>query len=393
MPIKYTNKYNYPQDMVNACTKNTYTGSLDPNVYSVTTLLNDPKEIILSRRHRDEIVIDISKMIWAIIGTSVHHIMELANTPAEIINLRNKFDHFFINRLPKYKGREELLFRELYSHIQNEILLAQDIDYQIHQMVEKRLYGRFMNKQISGQADNVKLFKKSITDYKITTAWQYTHLYDFNESNTLEKYKLQINSLAWLLEKNGYGKMNSGEILMIFRDWNKYQLLQDRTGRYPDINVKLVQIEILANSYIENYWESKLSKIIEYEKLADDDIPPCSKVARWQKGITYKAYKIGNKTPVPNSISKDKSKTISIMNDRISSDVKREYERQTSLKKNADMTIEEKKLLDKELKKKYKANYEIIETEDKPRKCLEYCNVRHFCSFYKSLPEEWKEED
>ena len=390
MPI-YTNKYNYPQDVVNACTKNTYTGSLDPNVYSVTTLLNDPKEIILLRRHYDEIVVDISKMIWALIGTAVHHVMELANTPAEIINLRNKFDHFFINKLSKHRGNEKQLFADLYKQIENDILLAQDIDYHKYQMVEKRLYGDFLGKRISGQADNVKLFNRSIMDYKVTTAWQYTHLYDFSESNTLEKYKLQINSLAWLLEKNGYGSIDRGEILMIFRDWSKYQLMQDYTNRYPDLNAKVVQIEILPKSYIENYWTDKLSKIIEYEKLPDDEIPPCSPTARWQKGVTYKAYKIGNKTPVPNSVSKDRAKTVSIMNDRINADVARDYKKQTELKKNADMTIEQKLELDKNLKKLYKKSYEIIEVEDKPRKCLEYCDARHFCSFYKSLPDEWKE--
>ena len=66
-----------------------------------------------------------------------------------------------------------------------DILLAQDIDYHHkYQMVEKRLYGDFLGKRISGQADNVKLFNRSIMDYKVTTAWQYTHLYDFSESNT-----------------------------------------------------------------------------------------------------------------------------------------------------------------------------------------------------------------
>ena len=64
-----------------------------------------------------------------------------------------------------------------------------------------------------------------------------------------------------------------------------------------------------------------------------------------------------------------------IMNDRVKADVAKDYKKQTELKKNANMTIEQKLELDKSLKKLYKANYEIIETEDKPRKCLEYCCV------------------
>lgn len=390
MPI-LTNKFGYPEDWVRVCKQNTYTGSLDPNVYSVTTLLNDPKEIILSRRHSEEIVIDVSKMVWAIFGTAVHHVMELANTPSEIIDLRNKFDHFFVNRLHKHRGNEKELFDNLWKELYADVVRTQAINYNEQQMVEKRLYGDFMTKRLSGQADNIKLYKQRITDYKVTTAWQYTHLYDFDESNTLEKYKLQINSLAWLLEKNNYGRMTSGEILMIFRDWSKYQLITDYTKRYPDANIKMVQIEVLPKSYIENYWEEKLQKIIDYEKLPDDDIPPCSPQARWQKGITYKAFKKGNKTPVPNSISRDKSKTMSVMNDRINADTERDYNKEVKLVRNKNLTVDQKMELHKSIKSKAKQNYEIVETEDKPRKCLEYCDARHFCNFYKSLPEEWKE--
>ena len=71
------------------------------------------------------------------------------------------------------------------------------------------------------------------------------------------------------------------------------------------------------------------------------------------KGDNIQSYKIGNKTPVPNSVSKDRAKTVSIMNDRINADVARDYKKQTELKKNADMTIEQKLELDKSLKRNY----------------------------------------
>lgn len=70
-----TNKLNLPEPIVAAVMReHTY----KPKQYSVTVLLKGPGQVILERRHDNEIEQDVSEMIWAIFGTAVHNVLEQA---------------------------------------------------------------------------------------------------------------------------------------------------------------------------------------------------------------------------------------------------------------------------------------------------------------------------
>ena len=70
-----TNHLNLPEQIVNAVKKDDYNNN---GTYSATTLLKDPKEIILFNRHKDEITEDVSEHVYSLLGTSVHYILEKA---------------------------------------------------------------------------------------------------------------------------------------------------------------------------------------------------------------------------------------------------------------------------------------------------------------------------
>ena len=80
--MKITNIYNLPQPFVDAVARE-YTPT--PKRYSVTTILKDNREILLSRRHGDEIEQDVSDMIWAIFGSAVHKVLETAGEQNELL--------------------------------------------------------------------------------------------------------------------------------------------------------------------------------------------------------------------------------------------------------------------------------------------------------------------
>jgi uncharacterized membrane protein len=69
-----TNKHNMPAAIVAAVKADDYSrGNAD---YSVTDLLKPVRQLILERRHEDEIVEDVVERIWSMQGRVSHKIME-----------------------------------------------------------------------------------------------------------------------------------------------------------------------------------------------------------------------------------------------------------------------------------------------------------------------------
>ena len=71
--MKYTNKLNLPQSIVDS-----FTESDTPikNRYSVTEILKSNKEILLTRKYWNNIEVDVSECINMLFGTAVHKILE-----------------------------------------------------------------------------------------------------------------------------------------------------------------------------------------------------------------------------------------------------------------------------------------------------------------------------
>lgn len=71
--MKITNKLGIDKLVEKAATSDY---QYKPKQYSVTSILTDPKDIILKRRHNNEIVKDVSEMSWLLFGTAFHEFME-----------------------------------------------------------------------------------------------------------------------------------------------------------------------------------------------------------------------------------------------------------------------------------------------------------------------------
>ena len=71
--MKISNKFGFPSSIVRAVEKEY---EYKPKRYSVTSLLQADRELMLKRRYNDEIEQDVSEMIWLLFGTSVHYILE-----------------------------------------------------------------------------------------------------------------------------------------------------------------------------------------------------------------------------------------------------------------------------------------------------------------------------
>ncbi len=231
-----TNHLNLPEQIVNAVKKDDYNNN---GTYSATTLLKDPKEIILFNRHKDEITEDVSEHVYSLLGTSVHYILEKAE-----------------------EGE--------------------------NQFKEERLYYKFGDDTISGKFDFYDMEEEMLGDYKVTTVYKY--LLGDNEH-----YRFQLLTYAYLLRKNGF-PCKGGRIYQIFRDWQRSKAKFDKSYPQKPVNVITFRFYDKDFTYIENEIQQRLANIHKYEDFADDEIPICSKENRWATDDKFAVMKKGRKS-------------------------------------------------------------------------------------------------
>lgn len=230
-----TNKYNLPEQIVNAV-KSDYDNN---GTYSATTLIKDPKEIILFNRHENEIEEDVSERIYALLGTSVHYILE-----------KNE------------EGENEFK--------------------------EERLYYKIGNDTISGKFDLYDMKEEKVMDFKNTSVWTYL-------MDDTKKYRQQLLTYAFILRKNGF-PCNSGRIIQIFRDWSRTKAKV--TAGYPKAPVNTIDFYFEEKDFIEieKLITEKLQEINKYINTPDDEIPTCSKENRWATEDKFAVMKNGRKS-------------------------------------------------------------------------------------------------
>ena len=229
--MKYTNKLNLPQAIVEAVKNDDYDSG---NSYLTATQLNKPVQMVkLETEHRDEIIEDISDNIYALMGKAIHYILEKAES----------------------------------------VMIA-----------EERLYAIVKGKIISCQLDRLALITKDggftgkVQDYKFASIWQFIY-------GDKQEYEEQLNVIAYILNCNGY-KVSDLEIIMIFRDWQKSKAQYDKN--YPQQQVAIIPVKLWAYAQQESFIIGKMNK---YENNEFE----CTAKERWNSGDKYAVMKKGNK--------------------------------------------------------------------------------------------------
>ena len=133
--MNITDNQNLPDAIVKAVSSDKwYSGNNEDRDYSITSLLNTPRIHYLTKRHYNDIVSDCSDMIWMLLGSAMHLVLENANSDSQ--------DH----------------------------------------VIEKRfMYKTLTGKIITGGIDTINLTKKLIEDWKFTSV--YTWIYRNRNGN------------------------------------------------------------------------------------------------------------------------------------------------------------------------------------------------------------------
>lgn len=234
--MKINNKLNLPQPFVDAVTKEY---EYKEKQYSVTTILKDVREILLTRRHQNEIEQDVADMIWLILGTATHSILE----NSQEADTEFKEEHFV-------------------EEVQNGY-------------------------KLSGQADLYNAEEKMVTDYKTCSVWKV--IYD-----DWEDYKKQLLMYAWAFKKMGF-EVEKGQIVAIIKDHSKTKAKVDSSYPQYPVYKKVFNFSEQEFKEIEEFIKDKFTQIEKYEKTEDDQLPLCTEESRWNDGDKYAVKKKGNK--------------------------------------------------------------------------------------------------
>ena len=225
--MKVTNAFSLPASFVKFCEDQ---NKPLKNTIRVTELINPPKIRILKRKNWKNLEIDASEQIWALLGTSVHFILEEYTDSKDISEEKLKLV------FPQVEGTEITL---------------------------------------SGRPD---LLSKDgvLSDYKVTSVWSSVFGYK-------PEWEQQLNVYAYMYARfpKLYPKISKLQIVAIYRDWNKNE--QYRNDKYPKIPCEIVSIPKWDHKVIEKFIFDRIRIHIE----AENELPDCTDVERWEKKTTF----------------------------------------------------------------------------------------------------------
>ena len=251
-----TNKQRLPESLMNACQTEMHNKEGE---ISATTLLKGAKQIVLERRHWDELEDDVSNRCWALFGTAVHRLLEEQNPDA---------------------------------------------------FTEERFAVEVGDKVVTGQVDLYDMVRSEITDYKTSSVWKIVY-------KSFDDWRKQGLIYAWLMKQNGL-EVKRCRFVAMLRDWSKTEA--ERNADYPKSQVYEYCFEVEKDDLdeIEGFIRDKVSEVSNAEKYDDDKIEPCSAEERWEKPTTYAVMKEGRKTAVRVFDTKDEADKLASTDTKLS---------------------------------------------------------------------------
>ena len=229
--MEITNKFNLPHPIFSAIKNDTYDKVGD---ISVSTLIRSPRMVQLEKRHDKEITVDVSENLWLLLGSSVHAILERADTD--------------------------------------------------NHLAEERLSVKVNGWTLSGKADLLDP-DGYISDYKVTSAYSFL-------LGEKPEWEAQLNLYAMLFRRHSF-EIKGARIVAILRDW--MQSRAEKEQDYPKCGFHIVPIDLWAPERAEDFTLERVKMHQEAEKLPDDDLPPCTPEERWERPTTYAVMKGANK--------------------------------------------------------------------------------------------------
>lgn len=235
--MKYTNKFNLPESIVNAVKRPTY--SRGKSQISVTQLINAPQIVALREKHNEDIEVDVSDQVWALFGSAVHHILEQGASEKHLVEER------------------------IYTSV-GQWILSGAVDVQI----------------LHGDGS------RTIQDYKVTRA--------YSVMNEKKEWEEQLNIYGWLVRTVKKTPVKNLQIIAIIRDWNRNDAA--RNPDYPPCAFHTLDIPLWDVERAEQFVVDRLNAHQHaYAELElTGSLPTCASEDMWERPTTYAVMKKGN---------------------------------------------------------------------------------------------------
>ena len=236
--MQVTNVHNLPEPLVTLARREYY--SKGAAQYSVTEIMSPPKIRRMREKYDDQIVTDVSQMLWSLLGSALHVVMERGETSGWI--------------------------------------------------KEERLFAEVDGVSISGAIDLQEEGEGGITiyDYKFTSAWAVMQ--------EKEEWIQQLNIYKWLIETVKQRKVVGLKICAMVRDYSKHDLRE----AYPAAPICVIDIPLWDSVKTEMYIRERLEMHRESKMRADfeEELQNCSNEERWMSETTFAVKREGRKTAI-----------------------------------------------------------------------------------------------
>jgi hypothetical protein len=155
-------------------------------------------------------------------------------------------------------------------------------------IVERRFYGTFYNKIISGKIDY--LDGDTITDLKSCKTYKIL-VGDFSS------WEKQANIYRLLAAKEGF-TINNLQVEAMLLDWTSFEAKMSKAQGYPQTPIVTIPLKVWTLEETEQWIKQRVIWLEESKTLSDDELykqMPCSTEEQWSKFTGTKLFKKGGK--------------------------------------------------------------------------------------------------
>lgn len=234
-----TNRTGLPDTLVRV-TERVVNGhpAMDDSTFSVTELLKGTKELMLARRHRDELSMDVQQAFSLWSGSAVHALLEAASTDYECLAEKR----FSLNL----------------------------------GMWDESLEGCWL----SGSPDFYDPKTWTLYDYKDTKVAQYDRASTLADPDWL----YQTLAYAHMLRDVGY-RVEHITIVAMMKDHSAIKA--ETTAGYPRFPIQAISYDKYVwdgemDAEMKGVFTNKVHEVLNMRELGDDEIPPCTPDERFE---------------------------------------------------------------------------------------------------------------
>lgn len=281
--MNFSNAKGLPETVVKALVSDEYTYEGD---ISVTKLASPPQLRILTKRHHHDITIDVSEMLWSMLGKAVHYIVETT------VNSEQSKDFQKLIMLQEMLNKAMVIYPnvlELHNFLKDEIeSLNKTLENKLPSdkyISEKRFFCNIGGYTMSCKPDLLEKKEDGtyiLYDYKVMSVWGIIFKNHMKHMEQLNYYKaiLQAHNII----------VTEAKLVCIMRDWKDSDRM--KYDDYPEAPIQAYDMPLYPTDKVTAAMLKRLILHFNSEQLPDEQLPECTDKDKWAKPSVWKAYKM-----------------------------------------------------------------------------------------------------